>query len=102
MFKGERTAVFWVGLAIFGYSLYLFFQAIWLQLYYHFVYPSTATNISSSSIANIAINQKIEFYINFPAIIGGIIFLIIGLYMMKEGVKKQSLPAQSEQTEKTM
>jgi hypothetical protein len=68
MFEGEKTAVFWVGLTILGLALAVLFSTIWYFL------------ISS---------RDIFYYRNWlyivPQIVGSIIFMLIGLYMMKSG-----------------
>jgi uncharacterized membrane protein YeaQ/YmgE (transglycosylase-associated protein family) len=68
MFEGEKTAVFWIGLLILGLALAVLFSTIWYFL------------ISS---------RDVFYYRNWlyivPSIVGSIIFILIGLYMMKSG-----------------
>jgi hypothetical protein len=67
MFKGEKTTVFWLGLIILGLaSVALFFQ---IRFYGPFVF-----------------GPSIDFQV--PIIVGAIVFILIGLYMMKSCVKK--------------
>jgi multidrug resistance efflux pump len=68
MFEGEKTAVFWVGLTILGLALAALFSTIWYFL------------ISSRD----AFYYRNWIYI-VPQIVGSIIFILIGLYMMKSG-----------------
>jgi xanthine/uracil permease len=79
LFEGEKTAVFWLGLVVFGYSIYQFCIAGWQIFYYGLLFP-----ISTLSIPWYAFTLNTVI----PAIIGGIIFLVIGLYIMKAGVKR--------------
>jgi hypothetical protein len=67
----EKTAVFWLGLVVFGYSAYEFCIAGWQFL-----------NFSG----NFAILEKL--WQIFPPIIGGLIFLIIALIVMNAGIGK--------------
>jgi ABC-type enterochelin transport system permease subunit len=73
MFEGEKTTIFWIGLIVFGYSIYLFCQVIWQVIFTFSDFPV--------EIGVVAV----------PAIIGGTIFLIIGLKIMKTGVKKETI-----------
>jgi hypothetical protein len=87
VFKGEKTTTFWIGLIVFGYSIVQFCQAIWQTIYYYFIYPSV-----------ISLDPTIHIYMlgtAVPLVIGGIIFLIIGLYIMKAGVRKEPTLTQS-------
>ena len=81
MFKAEKTLVFWVGLLVFGYSLMQFCSAISQTSYYVAVYPRLF------SLTNGVLEAE-ELSIQIPLIISGVIFAVIGLYMMKKGVKQ--------------
>ena len=84
MFKGEKTLVFWVGLLVFGYSLAQFCGAIWYTIYYLVIYPSVyPSTVSTKFIVAQAVYPMI------PLIISGLIFAVIGRYMMKKGVKQE-------------
>ena len=85
MFEGEKTVPFWIGLIVFGFSLYLFTTAIWQIIWYSFFYQALGTSISISSSLRLSVLQS-----TVPVIIGGVIFIVIGLYMMKLGVKKNT------------
>ena len=89
MFKGEKTTTFWIGLIVFGYSIFQFCQAIWQTIYYYFMYPELIG--ASGDIA-----RALTLEIAVPPVIGGIIFMVIGLYIMKVGVKKNQPPTQSQ------
>jgi len=71
MFKGEKTRVFWWGLIIFGLALFGLFTTLWYAYVFSYGY----------------------FYDSWryltPWIFGGVVFLLIGLYMMKSGVMKE-------------
>jgi hypothetical protein len=77
VFKGEKTAIFWIGVVAFSYSIYQFCLACWEIIYYYFVYPYPRSGIFDGLIAGL-----------IPYIIGGVIFMIIGLYIMKVGTRK--------------
>jgi len=72
VFEGERTWVFWVGLFLFAQSCIAAFSASWW----------------------LAVTEpdKREFFVRFlpPCIFSAVVFIIIGLYMMATGVKKQN------------
>jgi K+ transporter len=74
MFKGEKTSVFWIGLLILGMASLILFSIIW--------YVSLAFLSSNST------------YFSWgswvPPIVGALVFVLIGLYMMKSGVRKQT------------
>jgi len=72
VFEGEKTLVFWIGLIILGLASVGLFTIIWLNTLYYPEYYQT-------------------YYLKYhvPFIVGGIVFLLIGLYMMKSGVKRE-------------
>ncbi len=80
MLRGEKTAVFWLGLVVLGYSIYEFCSAGWFIFAYKMIEPSISYELYPTVLNTIV-----------PPIIGGIVFLVIGLYVMKVGVKKSSL-----------
>ncbi len=68
-FSGEKTRVFWEGLILFGLALVCLFTVIWYNwLVGYWPWLSTA-----------------------PWIFGGSVFLLIGIYMMLSGVKKEKM-----------
>ena len=71
MFEGEKTFVFWVGLIIFALACIVVFSALW--------YLAIAGPYSK------------DFLVKFltPFIVGAVVFIIVGFYMMMSGVKKQ-------------
>jgi len=71
MFEGEKTLVFWVGLILLGLASVGLFAILWSYI----VYPS-------------------EYYLrsSVPVIVGGIVFILIGLYMMKSGAEREATP----------
>jgi xanthine/uracil permease len=74
MFEGEKTRVFWWGLIVFGLALSGLFAILW----YLFIFSGY--------------DYIWRFFT--PIIFGSTIFLLIGLYMMKSGVKKQKAGAE--------
>ncbi len=87
MFRGEKTTTFWVGLVALGYSIFQFFQAFWIPIYISGILPNALTYTASFNLN--LFRYGLEEYL--PNIVAGIIFLIIGLYIMKVGVKKQPI-----------
>jgi xanthine/uracil permease len=70
MFKGEKTWVFWVGLVMLALAFLGLFQMLWsLSMYSYY-----SSDYWRSMV---------------PIIVGAIVFIMIGLYMMKSGVKKE-------------
>jgi putative Mn2+ efflux pump MntP len=69
MLRGEKTMLFWAGLIILSLSSLLLFAMIWSLRAYSLA--------SSSYLVN-----------NFPQFLGAGVFIVIGLYMMKSGVKE--------------
>ena len=72
MFEGERTFVFWIGLIILGLASVGLFGILWMI-----------------AIWNGYIDPFRNLIQAFPVIVGGAVFILIGLYMMKSGVKKK-------------
>ena len=71
MFEGKKTYVFWIGLIVLGLAsvglfAVLYFIAVWDG------YWDRLTMLKQA----------------LPLIVGGVVFLLIGLYMMKSGVEK--------------
>jgi hypothetical protein len=81
MFEGEKTNLFWVGLLVLGFSVLVLFAAIWQTLHSVYLAGQYGYNFSNSFVWSI-----------IPIIVGGIIFILIGWYMMKSGVKKDTRP----------
>jgi len=78
LFRGEKTQIFWRGLIIFGLAIFTLFSSLWwgfVLLFGVYYYPGSYV-WPSRYVA--------------PAIFGGTVFLLIGLYMMKSGVKKKA------------
>jgi putative Mn2+ efflux pump MntP len=69
LFNGEKTWLYWVGLIIISLSSLLLFAMIWSLRSY---------SLASSSY----------FVNNFPQFLGAAVFIVIGVYMMKSGVKE--------------
>lgn len=73
MFKGEKTIVFWLGLIILGCASVLLFSIIWFNALF------------TTRFLGVLGGPTIEFQV--PFIVGSIVFILIGLYMMKSGVR---------------
>ena len=71
LFKGEKTLLFWAGLLILGFASWFLFGTVW--------------SIRSYSSTNL--DQYFQYSI--PFVVGAVVFILIGLYMMKSGVKRE-------------
>ena len=76
LFEGEKNYLFWAGLIILSLASLLLFAMIWSLRSYSL--------ISSSYLVN-----------NFPQFLSAAVFILIGLYMMKSGIKKDKPLTQS-------
>ena len=94
MFEGEKTLVFWIGLLVFGYSFAQFCGGIWDVVYYVAIYPRLLPN--SLSNQTWALFEAQAVYPAISMVISGVIFAVIGLYMMTKGVKREQLSSQSK------
>ena len=74
MFRGEKTAVFWIGLLILGMSSMVLFSTIWYIL----------LAFVSSQTAYLSWGNWV------PPIAGAVTFLLIGLYVMKSGTRHKT------------
>ncbi len=74
LFNGRKTGLFWKGLIIFGLSITALFYTLWSPLYAYLV--------SSRSLGLYWLN-------GVPPMFGGVVFMFIGLYMMKSGVVEE-------------
>ena len=72
MFEGEKTLVFWIGLIILGLASVGLFGILWMM-----------------AVWNGYLDRFTMFKQAVPVIVGGVVFILIGLYMMKSSVKKK-------------
>jgi xanthine/uracil permease len=70
MFEGEKTRIFWIGLVILALSSTFLFSVLWYTL------VSTPFHYWNWNYL-------------VPPVVGAVIFILIGLYMMKSGVRKE-------------
>ena len=70
MFEGEKTFIFWLGLIILGLASVGLFGICWLGV----IYDGYLFRMLSQAV---------------PIIVGGVVFVLIGLYMMISGVKRK-------------
>ena len=82
LLKGKKTAIFWIGLVILGGAVVALFWTIW---YLTMIMPSFSWSARELSIY--IANQWKNFT---PMIFGTIVFMLIGLYMMLSGIKKDA------------
>jgi uncharacterized integral membrane protein len=71
MFVGEKTWVFWVGLIVLALASVSLFGIVWYN-----------------AITNFYYRPAVEFQV--PFIVGAVVFIVIGLYMMTSGVAKKT------------
>lgn len=71
MFVGEKTWVFWVGLIILALASVALFAIVWYN-----------------AISNNYYRPAVE--IQVPFIVAAVVFIVIGLYMMMSGVRKEN------------
>ena len=73
MFESEKTIVFWLGMIILGLASIALFSILWYMI----------------------VVAQPYFYADYywkslvPPVVGGVLFILIGLYMMKSGTKKK-------------
>jgi putative Mn2+ efflux pump MntP len=70
--RGEKTGIFWWGLVIFAASICFMFSIFW----YMFV-----------------MNLYFDWRFWIPEIFGGVVFVLVGLFMMKSGFRKEKREA---------
>jgi len=75
LFEGEKTYLFWAGLLVLSLASVVMFSVLWEVRHYA------------------VLSQGLEF--NVPPMVGAIVFILIGLFMMKSGVKKNQPSTQS-------
>ena len=68
-FEGEKTNLFWAGLVILSLASLSLFSCVWSLQYASF-------------------NWTRSFLNSFPQFLGLLAYILIGLYMMKSGVKR--------------
>ena len=74
---GEKPSLFWAGLIILSLASLILFQEAWGTYWYYSYY------INWWSMLNI------------PVIVGSIVFILLGFFMMKSGFKREVASAQS-------
>jgi len=75
MFEGEKTSIFYTGLFIFGGSLFGLFSTLWFIFF-----------IDSYSYV---------WRVLTPFAFGSVVFMVIGFYLMRTGVRKPPPPPES-------
>jgi len=73
VFEGEKSFVFWIGLIILGLASVGLFGILWMIV----VWDGYGDRFT-----------MLKYQV--PFIVGGVIFILIGLYMMKSGVKRKA------------
>ena len=71
MFEGEKTFVFWTGLILLALASVGLFGTFWMVAVV--MYPANRMEFLKGMV---------------PLIVGGVVFVLIGLYMMASGVKR--------------
>jgi len=75
MLEGEKTFVFWIGLVILGLASVTLFGITWFNILWAIKFWGPY-------------GTGISFETQVPFIVGTVVFILIGIYMMKSGVKK--------------
>lgn len=70
MFEGEKTRVFWIGLTILALASLALFTILWYAF--------------TISLGHFSFDWRSQT----PLLVGAIVFILVGYYMMKSGVKK--------------
>jgi hypothetical protein len=73
LFKGEKTFIFWIGLIVLGLASVVLFSILW----------SVAVAVWEGYARTYYVRSLVPF------LFGGVVFILIGLYMMKSGVKRK-------------
>jgi len=73
VFEGEKTIVFWIGLIVLGLASVGLFGILWMIAIWNGYFDRLTM-----------LKQAV------PVIMGGVVFILIGLYMMKSGVKEKT------------
>lgn len=76
MFEGEKQNLFWVGLIILALASIILFALLW---------PFAFIELNNYVTWN---DVKWMIKNSVPLIVGAVVFILVGLYMMKSGVKK--------------
>jgi putative Mn2+ efflux pump MntP len=72
IFLDEKTSIFWVGLIILGVASVVLFGILWQLIIWN------------------GYGDRFHYFkYQVPLVVGGGVFIFIGLYMMKSGVKKK-------------
>ncbi len=79
MFEGEKTFVFWIGFFVLGFASVSLFGTLW-----------------SLAFLNGHEDWFTTLEYQIPVIVGLLVFIVIGLYMMKSGVQKEEDISESE------
>ena len=69
MFEGEKTVVYWAGLIVLTWGSLNLFQTLWYTF--------------SCGYFGLGVGNLV------PNIVSGVVFIVLGLYMMKSGVKRK-------------
>jgi hypothetical protein len=80
VFAGEKTSLYWVGVVMLSSASVALFAVVWSILTYLY-------SPYSSGIPFYAVSDAV------PELVGAVVFILVGFYMMKSGVKKP-MPAQ--------
>jgi putative Mn2+ efflux pump MntP len=70
LFKGEKTTLFWAGLIILSFASVVFFSVLWELRHYADLFWGLESNV--------------------PLLVGAIIFIVIGLFMMHSVVREKT------------
>lgn len=70
MFAGEKTDIFWLGLIILALASVTLFAIVWFNA--------------------VALPYRPTIEYQVPFIVGAVVFVIVGLYMMTSGIRQKN------------
>jgi len=73
MFEGEKTLIFWLGLMILSLASVSLFSLVWFNVVVDFFNPYEGL---------VSLRYQVPFFV------AATVFVLVGLYMMKCGTKK--------------
>ncbi len=90
--RGKKSKILWSGLIILIYSFILLFQTIWILFSFPNFYKELYwfATINNYVFINFTIFAEVLGAV-VPPLVGSVIFIVIGSYLIKVGMKKQPI-----------
>ena len=89
MAESNKPKSFWIGIIVFAYSAFLFLQGLWVYASYKFIFPGIYWVPAGYVPNNDWVFQMIAGIL--PSVGGGIIFMLVGLYIKTRDKVKRSI-----------